>query len=427
MRLAFLGLLLCGCTVAPVASSAPVSRPASGWDVEPVSGLGLFADEDARGQELVFAELSTRDAGVVPLEVTRRAWKLAREGKNPLTGAECGKPLYPFQARQRWGLALGVTGTFASYASCERDGGCELKVYGRPLKEEEGPGGELAAPLAREGNAMTALASAVSRLAPPPTSEGGGSDLLGGLAGSSSPVRTEDRLVVRAWPADARARNQGNDEQAPFPTLTLQHVQTCTDDSALLLIEVAANGALTRCEGEEPEAPCACGQLQRLAPASWLSGQRWSVSVRIEHKDQLTSDGKLVLSAYWNTYLQRVDVPGQKYPHYEPKVEDPSISAWSTGSHRLATDCFANSFSSPGSINSRWAVWFDGVGRPTKVVEQKGFALLPKETAACVKRALMLAQAPCPSRAGLWAMANLSVTARDPSAPPKGLNDLLSP
>ena len=80
MRLAF--LLLCGCTVAPVVSSTPFARPASGWDVEPVSGLGFFADEDARGQELLFAELSTRDAGVVPLEVTRRAWKLAGEGKS---------------------------------------------------------------------------------------------------------------------------------------------------------------------------------------------------------------------------------------------------------------------------------------------------------------------------------------------------------
>ena len=424
MRLAF--LLLCGCTVAPVVSSTPVARPASGWDVEPISGLGFFADEDARGQELLFAELSTRDAGVVPLEVTRRAWKLAGEGKNPLTGAECGKPLYPFQARQRWGKALGVTGTFAGYAGCESDGGCELKVYGRPLEEEEGPGLEFAAPLAREGDALKALAFAVSRLAAPSTSEGGAGDLLG-LGSSSSPVRTEDRLVVHAWPADARSRTQGNDEQTPFPTLTLQHVQTCTDDSAQLLIEVAANGALARCEGKEPESNCACGQLKRVAPAAWLSGQRWSVSVRIEHKDQLTSDGKLVLSGFWNTYLQRVDVPGQKYPHFEPKVEDPSISAWSTGSHRLATDCFGNSFTAPGTINSRWAVWFDGVGRPTKVVAQKGFAPLPPEVAACVTRALRTAQAPCPTRAGLWAMANLSVSARDPNAPPKGLKDLSTP
>ena len=147
----------------------------------------------------------------------------------------------------------------------------------------------------------------------------------------------------------------------------------------------------------------------------------------VERKDQLTGDGKLVLTGYWNTRLQRVDVPGQKYPRVEPKVEDPSIEAWTPGSRRLATDCLANAFSAPGTINSRWAVWFDGVGRPTKVVEQKGFAPLQPEVAACVSRALHTAQAPCPSRAELWAMANLSVSARDPNAPAKGLNDLLRP
>lgn len=426
MRLALLGLIFCGCSAAPVVTSPPLSAPVAGLDVEAVSGLGLFADERIRSQELLSAALLARDAGVLPLEVTRRAWKLAAEGRNPLTGAECGKPLYPYEARKRWGRALGVTGSVGSYVGCERDGGaCELSVYGRPLEDEETDRLRLIAPIAKEGDALTALAASVTQLAAPPPREGGG-DLLGGL-GMSSPIQHEDRLVVRVSAADFRDGVHVDKSQVAFPALTLQHAQACTDDSVQLLIEVASTGALTRCEGDDPESSCACGQLQRVAPAPWLAGRRWSVSVSIDRKDQLTSDGKLVLSGYWNTYVQRVDVPGQKYPLFKPKVEDPSIDGWTAGSSRLATDCFASAFTAPGTITSRWAVWFDAVGRPTKIVEQKGFAPLAADVAACVTRALRTAQAPCPSRTGLWAMAHFSVTARDPNAPQKSLKDLLGP
>ncbi len=426
MRLALLGLMWCGCSTAPVVAAAPVSRPVTGLEVEAVSGLGLFADERVRSQELLSAALLARDAGVLPPEVTRRAWALAAEGRHPFSGAACGKPLYPYEARKRWGRALGLTGSVGSYVGCERDGGCELSVYGRPLDEEEAERFTLTAAISRDGEALTALAAAIPQLTSPPPSEGGGG-LLGGLGGMSSPVQEEDRLAVQVWAADSRDGIRVDKSQVPFPALTLQHAQVCTDDSVQLLIEVASTGALTRCEGEDPESSCACGQLQKLAPAAWLAGKRWSLSLGVDRKDQLTGDRKLVLSGYWNTYLQRVDVPGQKYPHFKPKVEDPSIEAWTPGSSRLATDCLANAFTGPGTINSRWALWFDAAGRPTKVVEQKGFAPLAADVAACVTRALRTAQAPCPARAGLWAMANLSVTARDPNAPQKSLKDLLGP
>src|SRR3990167_8547033 len=115
--------------------------------------------------------------------------------------------------------------------------------------------------------------------------------LLGGL-GTSAPIQHEDRLEVSVWPADSRDGTRVDKAQVPFPALTLQHAQACTDESVQLLVEISSSGALTRCEGEEAEASCACGQLQRVAPAAWLAGKRWTVSVRIDRRDQLTRDRK---------------------------------------------------------------------------------------------------------------------------------------
>lgn len=132
-----------------------------------------------------------------------------------------------------------------------------------------------------------------------------------------------------------------------------------------------------------------------------------------------------MLRGSWRKYLQRVKGQGDEPPRFKVKVEDPSIEAWSTGPDRLAVGCFTNAFPQPGKLDSRWAVWFDGAGRPTRILEQKGYPPLPKELADCVARALRTAQAPCPSRAGLWAMADLRVSASDPNAPQPSLMDVL--
>lgn len=432
MRHALLGLLiLTGCSSAPVTPAPPPSAVRAGLEIEPVSGLGLFADERARSRVLISQAIAARDAGVLPFEVIDRAWALAAEGRNPLDGAACGKRLVEYQARKRWGAALGVTGTVGSNVWCAKDGGCELSVYGRPLDDDAEARFHLVAPLPLEGDALEALASATARLAPPPASEGGGMGLLGGLGGAQ-PIQEEDRLEVRVWPADHRDRTKLADEANALPSLTLAQVQTCTsgnDTHLRVLIEVSATGAITRCEGDESDEPaassCLCGQLQRGAAAPALFGKRWSMSASIDRKDQLTSDRRFVLTGWWNTYLQRVKGEAEKFPRYRPKVEDPSIDDWSPGSARLAAGCFANAFTGPGKFDSRWAVWFDGAGRPTKVLEQKGFPPLPKELADCVVRALKTSQSPCPSRAGLWAMADLHVNARDPNAAPlSGLKEL---
>ncbi|MDP2269441.1 MAG: hypothetical protein Q8K32_01845 [Archangium sp.] len=434
MRTPLLGLFFVGCTAAPLLPTAPASPP-KGLEVEAVHGLGLFSDERARAQVMLAEALAQRDAGVFPLETVQRAWALAAEGRNPFSGASCGKGLSSWGARKRWGRALGVTGSVSAHVGCDEDGGCGLSVYGRTLDDDANDRFTLVAPLAANALALSAFATSLGQLAPPPPSDQSGAGGLGMIGGSmGAPIQEEDRVKVRVWPADQRNRMAVPDAQSSFPGFTVAQLQSClsaNDPGIDLLLEVTPGGSLGRCEGTESEdvtqASCACGQLQRLAPAAWMSGQRWNVGFTLVRRDQTTADRRLVLSGYWNTYLERYQVEGQKYPRFKPKVQDPSIEDWSPGAPRLATGCFVNAFTEAGSLNSRWALWFDAVGRPTKVLEQKGYPPLHKELADCVARALRTAQSPCPSRAGLWAMADLRISARDPNAPPASLKDVLKP
>lgn len=424
-----LALAVAGCTTTSPSPAPPAPRGPR-YDVEPVSGLGFFADERERSRQLLSAGLAQRGLDTAPVEL-ERAWALAAEGKSPLTGQDCGKPLSRYAARKRWGTALGVDAVAAGHVWCGADGGCELSVSGGPV-DGEGDRFRWLAPIAREGDAFASLQASVARLAPPPADElgGGGLGLLGGLAGPQ-PIQREDRLEVSAWLADERAPER----RAPTPALeglTVEQVSACLspgDDSLGVLVDVRGDASLGRCEGAESEPPaaaaCACALLAKAKPAAVLAGARWTVNLRVDRRDQLTQDGKLVLVGWWRTYLERYRVAGDKYPRFRPKVEHPSIADWTAPTSRLTAACFTGAFAAPGRLNTRWAVWFDSRGRPTRIVEQKGFPPLAKDVAACVSESLKTSQAPCPARANLWAMADFSVEARDPSAPVPPLSDLL--
>jgi hypothetical protein len=234
-----------------------------------------------------------------------------------------------------------------------------------------------------------------------------------------------ERLVTRAWLADQRDQRSDREVKDAFPQLTVAAVSSClapNDDGASVLAEFDATGRLARCQhGGAEEASvtaCLCGRLEGLGPQSTFAGSRWSTSFHIDRRDKLNRDGRLVLSASWNTWTRPKVTPGEKFPRFEERVEDPSLRGWSPGSSRLVAGCFEGR-TEPGRVSSRWAVWFDEQGRATKVAEQKGWPPLEVDVAKCVSRLLMTAQAPCPARGNLWAMADLHVTLRDPNAPPE--------
>ena len=227
MRTPLLGLILVGCTAAPPMPTAP-ALPPKGLDVEAVHGLGLFSEERLRAQAMLAQALAQRDAGVLPVEPLHRAWALAAEGRNPLTGDTWGKGLPLWGARRRWGPALGVTGSVSANVFCADDGGCDLAVYGRPLDDDADDRFTLVAPVATKGAAFDAFATAVGQLAPPPPRDPNGGGGLGMLGGSSgSPLQEEDRLRVRAWSGDRRDGKEVSDAQSSFPGFTVAHLQSC--------------------------------------------------------------------------------------------------------------------------------------------------------------------------------------------------------
>lgn len=422
-----LALVVAGCTTPP--PPAPVAPKGPRYDVEPVSGLGFFADERERSRQLLAAGLAQRGVETAPAEL-ERAWALAAEGKSPLTGQACGRPLSRYAARKRWGAALGVDASASAHVSCRADGGCELSVTGWPV-EGEGDRLRLEAPFARDGEAFAALRDAIAHLAPPAPSEGGGGlGLIGALAGPQ-PIQREDTLEVTAYLGDHRADATRRAPQPAVEGLSAEQVAACLapgDDTVSVLVELRADGSLARCEGGDEDTPadaCVCGLLARAKPAAALAGARWYVSVRLDRRDQLTQDGKYRLVGSWRTFIDGYRVEAEKYPRFRPKVEHPSIADWRAPPSRLTSACFAGAFPAPGRLTTRWAVWFDSRGRPTRIVEQKGFRPLPKDVAACVSESLETAQAPCPARANLWAMADFTIEARDPAAPPPSLGDLL--
>jgi hypothetical protein len=393
-----------------------------GFDVRPVEGLGLFNDERAKSRELISAELRRRGVPLVDQPSLDRALALAAEGRHPLTGAVCGKRLHPYDAVRRWAEALHLTGVANSSVWCSPEKPCELSVYSSSLAPGV-TGLQLKTVFDAEGPALVALEKALPTLAAPP--KAGGGDLFGSLGSRNAPVQVDDLLVTRASRADQRDRRSPREVKDAFPQLTVAAVSSClapNDDGASVLAEFDATGRLARCQhGGAEEASvtaCLCGRLEGLGPQSTFAGSRWSTSFHIDRRDKLNRDGRLVLSASWNTWTRPKVTPGEKFPRFEERVEDPSLRGWSPGSSRLVAGCFEGR-TEPGRVSSRWAVWFDEQGRATKVAEQKGWPPLEVDVAKCVSRLLMTAQAPCPARGNLWAMADLHVTLRDPNAPPE--------
>ncbi|MFZ5442472.1 MAG: hypothetical protein ACOZQL_20855 [Myxococcota bacterium] len=427
MRRALLSLLLgIGCA-SPGVTPQPGER-APRLDVGEVNGLGLFRDERARARQLVARALSARGVSIAPPEELERAWTLAADGRSPLTGESCGRPLPRWLARRRWGAALGVSGSASASASCPQGGACALTVYSTAV--DGGPPSMLVAELDSASAALPALEASLARLAPPPntTTGVGGLGLLG--ARGHRALRQADELELSVSPADVRVTSPlSREDRARALGLTVEQVTSCLssdDSSARLLVDVDPAGLIGRCEGELDEtAPeleaCLCGRLRALPPPRALSGRRWSVDLRVRRRDLTSPDGTLIVTGSWHTHLTREQRPGEKHPRMLPKVEDPSLADWSPGPARLAARCFTSTLITPATVKSRWAVWFGVHGRPTKIVEQKGYPPLAPEVATCVRIALKTALAPCPARENLWAMADLIVDARAPDAPPPEL------
>lgn len=427
MRSAVLFLLaVSGCvSSAPSPARARPSGPPFQWVVDEVSGAGLMGTERAQARQLVARWLEANGYSVI--EASAQPVFAASQGRDPRSGEACGLPLTGSSVVRRWGSALGLAGVVSSSVWCTREG-CKLTV----ANGSEAGAFRFEAPLDPALPRLEALTKGVALLAPPrPAPPGFASGVLG--SGGSS-VRDEDRLVVIAHASPPRLEPRKLELEG-----SLEQTLTCLgpDDSGeVVRVEADAAGAVIGCErassSSSPAVACLCQALKDGNPRVALANERWEMSFRVERRDRRTPDGRFILSGWWNTHFKRsadakdVALEEKKrgagkwvpLPRFEERVEDPSLAGWTPGPSRIAVTCFER-VATVGPIASRWAVWFDARGNATKAVEQAtSWPRLAPEIASCVARALLTAQAPCPSRAGLWAMADLHVALRDPSAPP---------
>lgn len=389
MRLILLGvvLILGGCVGAPE-RRGPQPPASAVFEVAAVSGLGLFADEQARAQALLARAFLDRGVLVANPEAINRAWAMAAEGRDPLTGVVCGMPLNASSALERWGSALGLGGRIDTGVTCP-NGVCRLVIGGVSLEGYPVDRLDLEAPVDSGADALSALDTALQRLVVRKA------ELRPSVTPDGRRLRKVDALQVHVTPADHR-ENQRVDETV-FQSLAPESFLSCFDEHLDLLVETSAHGEVARCEGQSlsdmASTACACQQLKAVR---WGPG-RWGVALDLMRRDELTDDGRLMLRGTW---LKSTELVG-----------DNSIKDWTPGSARMATGCFGKVVRKPGQMRSKWAVWFDDLGQATKATEQKSAAPLQSDVASCVEEALMKSRAPCPSRKGLWAMVELVIDA----------------
>ncbi len=435
-RIVTLTLLL---AAAACTSGTRAAHARGGAEVQPIDDFGFFQDEQREAQAAVARWAESHGHAISPVDELEQAYALAAEGRSPAGGPVCGKPLSRWEARARWGGALGLRERVRTELDCRKDAGCTLSVEGTELLGDGRSTWTVEAPLAPGADGLKALADTLPALKPPtpqPERGAGGLGILGGLAGGPVKIRERDELRASAFGADRRAKAPTPPrDEALFPGLTPADLRRCDPSevpSVGLRVQLGADGSLSRCEAGSPDdrsaGACLCERLASLsrAASSSLRGHRWSVSLGVVPRDVVTPDHAFVLSAYWNTHLLRVKEPAGR-PRFKEKVADPSLEHWRPGSSRAAAECFADSLHDAGRVPSRWAVWFDDRGRATRAVQQKGYPLLATDVAACVEKVMLSSVSPCPAQAGLWAEAVLEVNARAVGASSTPLDALTPP
>ena len=119
---------------APAATSASSSSPGPAQPqaqltlLIKVEGLGLFRDENLEAARLVADFARKRGLKVVDPEVAHRAFELARVGKDPVRGENCGRPLSESDSESRYQAMLGASGKLVVSVGCDK-GACSLRLW----------------------------------------------------------------------------------------------------------------------------------------------------------------------------------------------------------------------------------------------------------------------------------------------------------
>ncbi len=404
--------------VAPAPPPAPV-WPAASYVVEPVSGLGLFPEEQRAAQQIIARWAMARGITVTPVDAIEA--RLDNHGRGlAADGQRCGKPLYRTEARTRYASELGIVGSISSSVYCG-DEGCFLSVrHVEGIGREAKTGRRWITPFEAE----VGLEALAARLTIESDADGRGGLLgvLGDLAKGGKVEARPERLVVRAWRARA-------DEDRKELTVTLSDpavVQQCLppDGSTTVVVGIGGDGKPNRCaptSHRRDPARCVCEALTSQVGLGLPANARISVSARHESGDTISADGKHVVRAYAQTYIKRDPEDAMRRL---PSVSHASIESWDPPRSASIERCFVERAEN-ASFSVLVDTFFGERGEVRSVAIHKGEELLSPSEVACLKQTFRGATVPCPGAPRTGARASVGVDVKTIGEPRPSLSDML--
>lgn len=409
-----------------VAQSSTVLPASSEVFLVDVNGLGLFREEEAAARKVVTTWARRQGWKVVEVDKASRILARARAGLDVKSSERCGLPLHESLARERYAKELGATATLDADVGCDAKAGhCTLRTT---AYDRLGFDGELVAdfegPYERGKPWPEALHAGLAHLKPRIREDKNKNEILGiGVVASAAPRREKLSLQTRPMGTVDLIPQQAFEGHLSVASgeNALKECFAGSPDSSSSLVEIREDGSVGRCEvlgAEKPAALCACeALLQHASGSSPIRGRRAWVEIHYAPGDTVLESSALLSSSITTHLRSFQDSRGQK--RYEPMVSDPSIAHWEPPSGHDIELCFSDLSEVKKRVASV-AVTFDSVGKASQIEfsSQEGDPFAPAQL-ACVERAFLKSQSPCPKTSTSTAHAELRVFSRPPKAVPR--------
>jgi len=350
--------------------------------VRDLDGLVLLDDEQTAAAQMVATWARNLGLAVEDPARTRELLGRAQRGENAVTGKACGAPLDHAAAVTRWRSELAAKGRIEARVQCTPACwlGVTIALGADPALADAGPPVLYAAPYDVTKPWRAELPRALSRLAdaegPTPV-----------VAGATEPLGTPDASF------DVRARPL-------LGTELRDRVEHCipAGQSAGVVVELDARGAVARCNGEGHHVagdlgatPCVCKELAGQVFGD-AQGRRRGIAVFAAKRSTTT------------TTKRGLRVTAKLH---DDEVSDPSIAGWAPDELPAAEHCFAGEVD-PHPVDATIALEFAQDGTATKAAVTG--AKLRASVQKCIEAALATLRAPCPGVEKATAKGHLAVT-----------------
>jgi hypothetical protein len=347
--------------------------------VRDLDGLILLDDEQTAATQMVATWARNLGLSVEDPARTRALLGHAMRGENAVTGKACGVPLDHAMAVTRWRSELAAKGRIEARVQCTPKCwlGVTMALGTDPALADAGPPVLYAAPYDVTKPWRAELPRALSRLAD---------------ADGPTPVVPDATEPLGAPESSFDQRDR------PLLGLDLRdRVEHCipAGQSAGVVVELDARGAVTRCNGDAHHVAadlgatvCVCkdlaGQVFRDA-----AGRRRGIAVFAKPATTTNRGSVRVIATL-----------------HDDQVSDPSLAGWAPDALPAVERCFAGA--EPRPQDASITLEFDRDGTATKATLTGAKLAAPVQK--CVETALATIKAPCPAVPQSSAQGHLAVT-----------------